>query len=50
MSTLLLLLLLLSLAVPQGRPVYIQLLGKINMHKLKKVSTIDRLLTFHIHE
>ncbi|KAG1678584.1 hypothetical protein FOA52_012591 [Chlamydomonas sp. UWO 241] len=33
-----------------GRPIYIQLLGKIDMARIKKSCTEDRMLKFHIQE
>ncbi|KAF5839565.1 CRAL-TRIO domain-containing protein [Dunaliella salina] len=33
-----------------GRPVYIQLLGKVNVEAMKKVTTEDRMIKFHIQE
>lgn len=36
--------------VVQGRPVYIQQLGQVNVTQLKKVTTEDRMLKFHIQE
>ena len=32
----------------QGRPVYIQILGKIDMQLIKKATNEDRMLKFHI--
>lgn len=34
----------------QGRPVYIQLLGKIDINVMKKLTTVDRMIKFHIYE
>lgn len=34
----------------QGRPVYIQLLGKIDIHTLKQITTEERMIKFHIQE
>jgi len=34
----------------QGRPVYIQLLGKVNVEAMKKVTNEQRMLKFHIQE
>jgi hypothetical protein len=33
---------------PQGRPIYIQLLGKIDIGTLKKITTEERMVKFHI--
>ena len=32
----------------QGRPIYIQLLGKIDISTLKKITTEERMVKFHI--
>lgn len=32
----------------QGRPIYIQMLGQVNVEKMKQVTTEDRMLKFHI--
>lgn len=34
----------------QGRPVYIQLLGKIDIGTLKQITTEERMIKFHIQE
>jgi predicted HTH domain antitoxin len=34
----------------QGRPVYIQLLGKIDISTLKQITTEERMIKFHIQE
>lgn len=34
----------------QGRPVYIQLLGKIDINTLKQITTEERMIKFHIQE
>lgn len=38
------------LRLPQGRPVYIQLLGKIDINTLKQITTEERMIKFHIQE
>ncbi len=32
----------------QGRPIYIQLLGQVNVEQIKKITTEERMLKFHI--
>lgn len=32
----------------QGRPIYIQLLGKIDINTLKKITSEERMVKFHI--
>ena len=34
----------------QGRPIYIQQIGKIDVTKLKKICSEERMLKFHIQE
>eukprot|EP00983_Pelagomonas_calceolata_P008468 276820-Pelagomonas_calceolata.AAC.3 len=34
----------------QGRPVYIQLLGKVNVEAMKRVTSEQRMIKFHIQE
>ena len=34
----------------QGRPIYIQHLGQINMKKMYEVTTEERMLKFHVQE
>ena len=34
----------------QGRPVYIQYVGQIDMTELKKISTEERMILFHMYE
>jgi hypothetical protein len=34
----------------QGRPIYIQLLGKIDIATLKQITTEERMIKFHIQE
>jgi hypothetical protein len=34
----------------QGRPVYIQYVGQIDMTELKKISTEERMINFHVQE
>ncbi len=34
----------------QGRPIYIQHLGAINIKKLNEITTDDRMLKFHVQE
>ncbi len=34
----------------QGRPIYIQQLGKIDMAQLKKICSEDKMVKFHIQE
>lgn len=34
----------------QGRPIYIQLLGKIDIGTLKQITTEERMIKFHIQE
>lgn len=34
----------------QGRPIYIQLLGKIDISTLKQITTEERMIKFHIQE
>ena len=34
----------------QGRPIYIQHLGAINMKKIHEVTTEERMLKFHVQE
>ncbi len=36
--------------VLQGRPIYIQLLGKIDIGTLKQITTEERMVKFHIQE
>lgn len=38
------------LCMLQGRPVYIQLLGKIDISTLKQITTEERMIKFHIQE
>jgi hypothetical protein len=38
------------LGVVQGRPIYIQLLGKIDIATLKQITTEERMIKFHIQE
>jgi hypothetical protein len=38
------------LHVLQGRPIYIQLLGKIDIGTLKQITTEERMIKFHIQE
>ena len=37
-------------ACRQGRPIYIQHLGQINMKKMYEVTTEERMLKFHVQE
>lgn len=38
------------LCCTQGRPVYIQLLGKVNVDAMKKCTNEERMIKFHIQE
>lgn len=32
----------------QGRPIYIQLIGKVNVQELQKITTDERMIKYHI--
>ena len=39
-----------SMLVMQGRPIYIQHLGQVNIKKIYEITTEERMLKFHVQE